>query len=581
MFDNEGWIITHPRFWNIRGLNRNGELVPPYTASSSPELVARGIIPINLYYAGFLHPNYPAVARAVLDQRRSGVMDVTTEDRIRKIAAYAPVYFFGSGKGDPWIFGGVVIVTTVKQFHRPAEHLAGLIRRQITNFLSETWLMISISVLLVFIAAYLLSQHITGPLLALIQGTRRMARGELGTEVPVNSGDEVGELTDSFNTMARDLDRRRQRLMRTLEDLRRSRKEILRERNFKETIVENIDTGILTLDAGGRVTSANSPARTILALGEPVAAPVPLAELLRAWPEIVEVLPEAGSAPASWSRYVYLERGGRQLTYRLARFPLAMGAEGGRILTIEDLTERTNMRRRMERMERLVSLGRLSAGIAHEIRNPLTGVSLLLDELHDRLLSLPEDQSLIRRALEEIERLEGLVTELLNFASQPQATLAAGNVAEVLRDTLFLVRKQCERGGVTLEEQVPTSLPPVRRDPDKLKQAFLNLLNNALDAMPAGGTLSVSAAAGAQELQVCIRDSGEGIAADRVPLIFEPFFTTKGGGTGLGLAITHNIVSDHGGRIEVESRRGEGTAFTVWLPLCAADGETAGREGAG
>ncbi|MBE0598042.1 MAG: hypothetical protein IH614_12300, partial [Desulfuromonadales bacterium] len=124
------------------------------------------------------------------------------------------------------------------------------------------------------------------------------------------------------------------------------------------------------------------------------------------------------------------------------------GGEGARILTVEDLTERVNLREQMARMERLASLGRLSAGIAHEVRNPLTGVILLLDELHDRLLASPNDQTLIRRALEEMERLEALVNELLEFAAPPRPSRKPGNLAEVLRDSLFLIGRQGERAGV-------------------------------------------------------------------------------------------------------------------------------------
>jgi signal transduction histidine kinase len=263
---------------------------------------------------------------------------------------------------------------------------------------------------------------------------------------------------------------------------------------------------------------------------------------------------------------VELERQGKSQTFRLATFPLVFGTGGGRIVTVEDLTERTGMRHRIARMERLASLGRLSAGLAHEIRNPLTGVSLLLDELHDRLLGQSGDQDLIRRALGEMERLEGLVNELLNFASRPQARLERGDVGSVLRDILFLVKKQCRNAGVVLEETVAGDLQPMQLDSAKLKQAFLNLLTNAIDAMPDGGLLRVEAQNDQGGVQITVADTGVGIPADRIPLVFEPFYTSKGEGTGLGLAITHNIVSDHGGRIEVRSHPGQGTTFLLWFP---------------
>jgi signal transduction histidine kinase/HAMP domain-containing protein len=569
MFDDEGWMIAHPKYWDIRGLDRAGRLVPPYTAESSPELVAKGIIPFNLFHAAFVHPNYPVAARAVLEGR-SGVVDVTNIGGSQKIMAYAPIPYDRGDFAAHGIFGGVTIGAELNQFHKAATETSAVIRQEITRFVSKSSLIVAVTGLLVMYAAWLLSRNIALPMLRLIDGTKAMAQGTLTTEVPVTSADEVGQLTESFNAMARELNFRRERLLGTLEDLRRSRREILRERNFKETIVENIEAGILTLDAGDRVTSVNGPAQRILALTATAAA-MPISQSLVAWPELLQALETARDNPSSghWSRYVDAERGGRTVNFRLVLHPLQFGDEGGRILTVEDITERVNVRKTMGRMERLASLGRLSAGIAHEIRNPLTGVSLLLDELHDRLLNQPVDQALIRRSLQEIERLEGLVGELLNFASSPQGRLEPGDVGEVLHDTLFLVKKQCQQAGIELVEEIDATFPPFPLDRDKLKQAFLNLLANALDAMPGGGKLTVAAHAAEEGVRVAIRDTGEGIPADRLPLIFEPFYTSKEEGTGLGLSITHNIVSDHGGRIEVSSRPGEGSVFVLCFPGAA------------
>lgn len=567
MFDNEGWIITHPRYWNIRGVDRSGQLVPPYTAASAPELVQKGIIPINLYYAGFVDPNYPAVARAVLEGR-GGVMDITTEDGIKKIIAFAPVYYFGAGQGSSWIFGGIIIATDVQQFHKPAIKTSRVIRQEITDFIGSSWIVIVVTTVIVVFVAYRLSQSITGPLLQLTAGTRKMAKGNLKTRVTVDSTDEVGDLALSFNAMARELDERRLRLLQTLKALRRSRREILQERNFKETVFENIETGVLTLDGSRTVTSVNTPACQILGT-EQEAGKCPLEDFLGDWPEIFAAIEDAprDAVQEHWSTYVPLERQGRGLTFRIALLPLSYGDEGSCILAVEDLTERVNMRKQMARMERLASLGRLAAGVAHEIRNPLTGVNLLLDDLHDRLLANPADQALIQKALGEIERLEELVGELLNFASLPQPRLQPGNLGDVLQDTLFLVRRQCQKCGVSLEEDLPSSFPTCDLDPDKLKQAFLNLFNNALDAMPQGGNLFVGADIMQEGVQIQIRDTGRGIPQENIPLIFEPFYTSKGHGTGLGLSITHSIISNHGGRIEVRSQSGRGTSMLLWFPL--------------
>jgi signal transduction histidine kinase len=294
--------------------------------------------------------------------------------------------------------------------------------------------------------------------------------------------------------------------------------------------------------------------------------------LLVEWPELHEVLGQwflSGKTGESRSfrKYISLERKGRTLTYWMAMFPLSFRQQEGWLLTIEDLTERVNLRQQMARMDRLASLGRMSAGIAHEVRNPLTGVSLLLDELHDRLLGQENDQQLIRRALGEIERLESLVNEMLHFSSLPTPKLAYGRIEKVIQDSLFLIRKQCQRQNVMLIEQVADNLPDIMMDADRVKQVLLNLLNNALDAMPDGGELIIAVETSNDEMLIRVTDTGVGIPPDQLPLIFEPFFTSKGQGTGLGLAISYNIISDRGGEIQIESKLGVGTAVLVSLPI--------------
>ena len=463
------------------------------------------------------------------------------------------------------VFGGITIGAEVNQFHKRTESASANIRLLYKAFLTGAWVLIGLTALLVVFVAFRLSHNITGPLSTLIAGTKAMTRGKLGTQVEIDSPVEVAELATAFNTMARQLNERRERLLKALIVLRHSRKEIKQERDFKQTIVENVAVGILTLDSNACVTSLNGVARVILKIEDDNVGQLPLSEILHDFPEFYAAISQSMQAE-DWSEYASLERDGRSLTYRLALHPLSSGREDGHILTIEDLTERVNFRQQMARLERLASLGRLSAGIAHEVRNPLTGISLLLDELHDRMLDHPADQGLIQRALQEIERLEGLVNELLNFSSLPEARLAPGDLAVVLRDTLFLVSKQFQKQQVRLHEDVPEVLLHPRMDGDRLKQAILNLFTNALGAMPNGGDLWIAAQRRAGGLVLTIRDTGQGIPADRLDLIFEPFYTTKGEGTGLGLSITYAIIASHGGRIEVQSQEGEGAEFTVYLP---------------
>lgn len=568
MFDDQGWMIAHPKYWDIRGYDRDGRLVPAYTERTSDEDIRAGRIPFNLFEAAFIHPNYPEAAKAVLEGA-SGVLDTTNVGGSDKIMAFAPIHYSGGVYRDNGVFGGVTIGAEVAEFHKPAVSTSLLIKQEINDYLLQSWLVISLTIMFVVGFAYVLSNSIVRPLLLLKQGTQKMIDG-VSPQVDISTNDEVGELADSFNTMVEELNHRRQRLLKTMQALRNSRKEIIRQRNFKDTVFENIETGLLTLDADYRVSSVNGSACEILQIERP-SQDCSWNVVLKDWPELSLILnnwfSEKQPQSNTFRDYATLERQGKKLTYRMAMFPLSFRQQAGWLLTIEDLTERVNMRLQMSRMDRLASLGRMSAGIAHEVRNPLTGVSLLLDELHDRLLGQESDQKLIRRALGEIERLESLVNEMLRFSTMPEPKLVMASVEMVLHDSLFLLRKQCQRLKVNLVEEIESELPQLRMDVDRIKQVLLNLMNNALDAMPDGGTLNIRARLQKDSVLIEVQDSGIGISADNLPLVFEPFFTDKGQGTGLGLAISYNIISDHGGDIQLDSLPGEGTTVKVSLPL--------------
>jgi signal transduction histidine kinase len=212
-------------------------------------------------------------------------------------------------------------------------------------------------------------------------------------------------------------------------------------------------------------------------------------------------------------------------------------------------------------------LGKLSAGIAHEVRNPLTGISLLLDDLHDQMISDPENQALISRALAEIERVERLITSLLSYAAPPAAEFRSGDLAAMVRDVLVLFRKACIQQGIDLNFS-SEDLPPVLFDAEKMRQALINLLKNAQEALPDGGSIEIGLGRVADAIVMTVRDSGPGIPEGDLPHLFEPFFTRKGAGTGLGLSITQRIIEEHGGTITVDSG-GSGTVFTIRLPLQA------------
>jgi signal transduction histidine kinase len=252
--------------------------------------------------------------------------------------------------------------------------------------------------------------------------------------------------------------------------------------------------------------------------------------------------------------------------FEVGFFPIGKDAERGLTVTMRNETEKEKLREEMMRLDRLASLGKLSAGIAHEVRNPLTGISLLLDDLHDRAQTGSDDQQMIKKAVNEIDRVERLVNALLNYSSPARAEFRVCDLNQVVSDTVLLMRRPAERSGVTILLE-SGEFDVFRFDPEKIKQALLNIIRNAVEALPAGGSVRIATLAGAETAVITVSDNGPGIREDDLPLIFEPFFTRKGAGTGLGLSITQRIVEEHHGRIRVESSPSGGTTFTIELPV--------------
>ena len=564
IFDDEGWIITHPKFWDIRGLDAAGKLVPPYTAQSTPADVAVGRIPYNLDHAGFIHPNYPRVA-ALVREKKSGYVDVTNVGGAQKVMAFAPILYESGDYRRHGIFGAVTIGFQTDQFHELAREGVLLINRQLREHVVASSLFVALTSLLVFFCAWFLSRGVTRSLGLLTEGARRVAEGTVGSRVTITSNDELGELADNFNKMAAELELRKNNLLQTLDELSSSRKQILDERNFKENILDSITSAILTISPEGALTSINGTGRRFL--GSDARAGVHYTQLFQGWGNMAERVALVLSGDKGYGREpLVVERDEVPRFFEIGFFPISEGTTGGMTITMRDETVRERLREEMTRMDRFASLGKLSAGIAHEVRNPLTGISLLLDDLHDRNHHDPESQSMMRKALDEIERVERLISSLLKFASPPKAQFREEDLNRVVHDTIILLRRLCERQGVELcFEQ--GDLPCFIFDREKIKQALLNLVKNALEAMPDGGRIRITTDAADGTAVITITDSGPGIAAEDLPLIFEPFFTRKGAGTGLGLSITQRIVEEHQGKITVESAVGEKTVFRISLPL--------------
>jgi two-component system, NtrC family, sensor kinase len=228
---------------------------------------------------------------------------------------------------------------------------------------------------------------------------------------------------------------------------------------------------------------------------------------------------------------------------------------------------------RLIRSERLAAVGKIAAQITHEVRNPLSSIGLNAEMLEDELSALPKDRvgeatALARAIVKEVDRLTEITEEYLRFARLPRPKLEREDLGAIVSSLVAFMRPELETRGITVDAKIDASLPPVAADEHQLRQALLNLLRNAAEAMNGGGTLTVIARTlDARALEMIVSDTGQGIAPEHLAKIFDPFFSTKEGGTGLGLALTQQIIAEHGGRIDVKSEIGRGTTFTVRLAV--------------
>jgi signal transduction histidine kinase len=225
------------------------------------------------------------------------------------------------------------------------------------------------------------------------------------------------------------------------------------------------------------------------------------------------------------------------------------------------------------RSEKMAALGQLSAGIAHEVRNPLTSFKIFIQSLEKEMDLEDHQKEDFRIIMKEIDRINENITRFLNFARPEEPLFQAIKVNSLLQDTINLMGAKLKNSGIRLDILLPDEHPPVEGDPRQLTQVFLNLLLNAIEAMPHGGTLTIRSVVKVnpdtlqESLQTMIKDTGHGIPEKDQPYLFDPFFTTKAGGTGLGLSIVYSIIQKHNGRIEVESELGKGSSFILSLPI--------------
>ncbi|MEI7672177.1 MAG: ATP-binding protein, partial [Deltaproteobacteria bacterium] len=238
----------------------------------------------------------------------------------------------------------------------------------------------------------------------------------------------------------------------------------------------------------------------------------------------------------------------------------------GHVLLFRDMTEIRRLEEEVARSRRLASLGSLAAGVAHEIRNPLSSIKGFATYFRERYRDNPEDRETADVMIREVDRLNRVITQLLEFARPLTMHRVSTSLQTLIHHALKMVEGEAQAKRIMVETELSPEVGKISLDTDRMTQVLLNLLQNAIGAMPGGGVLRISGARRDEKgVRITVADTGIGIPKEDLPRVFDPYFTTRPSGTGLGLAIVHNIVEAHGGEIRLESEFGKGTTATILM----------------
>jgi two-component system, NtrC family, nitrogen regulation sensor histidine kinase NtrY len=458
-----------------------------------------------------------------------------------------------------------------QEYERVKQNLRAL-KRQMLLILAFFTILLLFSVMWI---ALFLAKQVTVPIQALAEGTREVSSGNFDYQVPEQAQDELGILIRSFNAMVTQLRDSRAQIDQFTRNLQQAVQELERRRQLMETILENVPTGVVSLDSSGQILRENTAVTRMF--GESAREARSLDGLLDAEAaRTVQLLMRRSLRMGVVSREIETVVAGRVL--HLAVTVSSLGprrANTGFVLVLDDLTE-------MLRAQKTAAWQEVARRIAHEIKNPLTPIQLssqrlsrFLDRRESDDASLPRDPELTRLVQEcsrlierEVSTLAALVNEFSQFVRFPIAKLTPTNANNIVHEAVEVFAERLD--GITLKTSLAENLPSVRADGGLLRSVVVNLIDNAAEALettPVREIVVSTHALGDSELvQICVQDTGHGISPEDKDRLFLPHFSTKDRGTGLGLAIAARIVAEHGGTIYVEDNFPVGSRFVIELP---------------
>lgn len=327
---------------------------------------------------------------------------------------------------------------------------------------------------------------------------------------------------------------------------------------FNRDLIESLPSGLLTTDTEGNIMIFNRSAETITGLNRSMVIGKNIKEL---FPFI--------SRPFDVKRIeatINLNGEEKIIGLTVSETVNSEGEKTGHICVFQDITHLKRLEAELSYKKTLATIGELSANMAHEIRNPLASLKGAIEMLKENKISRQQSERLMHIAINEMDRLNKIITDFLMYSRPSPPEFSHFDLHGLLNDTIDMVKKNPAVSSITIKKDFNGALP-FKGDTRKLRQVFLNLINNAIEAMDDGGELFVSTEINCNKVKIIFRDTGKGITSEDIDKVFYPFFTTKEGGTGLGLSIVYRIIEEHNGTIRVDSKPGKGTTFELQLPL--------------
>lgn len=490
------------------------------------------------------------VSQGALVAREPLIQSTFSSQRTRLLDISIPVYI----KESPEKWGTVRVGLSLERMHE-----------QISKTRLNLLLLGLFALLLGILGSIFFSRRITHPISKLVETTISAARGDLDQVMDIRTGDEIEELSRNFNHMIEQIRLHRNELEERL-------REITSLKAYTDDILASMTNGLMTIDLEKKIVTVNEMGVRIIGREKERMVGFSMEQVLGEEHPLYKILMETLAEGKGISHIEVEWRRDRESLWLIAGTSLLVSGEGktiGALAIFQDITQIKLLEEKLRQADRLAALGTLSAGLAHEIKNPLSAIKTFVQLLPQKIGNPSFMEKFNTTVPREIDRINHLVEDLLELTRRRVRPPVDLNVDSLIHQVVDLHGEELKRRQVALEVRLAEGIPPIHGDAETLSRAFSNLIINAAQAMPNGGSLSISSQldSSSSSLRISFRDTGIGMDETTARNIFNPFFTTKDKGVGLGLALTRKIIEDHRGTIAVMSEKGKGTTFTVLLPV--------------